>query len=183
MTEPLNSHSGKCTMKIEDHWPEIQRVVMNGRRSSRHCAIASVGESGVPTITPIGTVFLRSDYTGFFFDQYTNALAQNVALNPNVCVMAINSSSWFWLRSLVIGRFVSPPGVRLYGKVHARRLATVDEMMVIENKVWPTHWLRGSRLLWSNFSHVRDIQFTSFRPVTYPVMMEHLWSEGYSSHQ
>ena len=59
-------------MTIDDHWPEIQRVVVNGRRSSRHCAIASVSENGVPTITPIGTMFLRNDYTGFFFDQYTH---------------------------------------------------------------------------------------------------------------
>ena len=33
-------------------------------------------------------------------------------------------------------------------------------------------------MLWSDFSHVRDIAFSGFRPVRYPVMMEHLWQDG-----
>lgn len=32
-------------------------------------------------------------------------------------------------------------------------------------------------MLWSDFSHVRDITFTGFRPVHYPVMMSRLWED------
>ena len=31
---------------------------------------------GIPNITPVGTVFFRDDCTGFYFDQYTSALAR-----------------------------------------------------------------------------------------------------------
>ena len=52
------------------------------------------------------------------------------------------------------------------------RSGPVDESMVA--RVRPTKWLKGSQLLWSNFTHVRDIEFTPFRPVSYPVMTQGL---------
>lgn len=162
-------------MRIEDHWADIQRVVARGQRSTLHCSIASVGPGGIPNVTPIGTVFLRSDCTGYYFDHYTSALASNVEANPNVCLMAVDSSRWFWFQSFLRGRFAAPPGVRLYGRASHLRPATPGEVGLIEGRVRPTRWLKGSRLLWSGFSHVRDIVFTSFRPVSYPRMMEHLW--------
>jgi hypothetical protein len=120
---------------------------------------------------------LRDDQTGFYFDQYTDTLAQNIETNAQVCVMAINTSRLFWLRSLLIGRFVAPPGVRLYGTVGALRPATPEELQHVQRRVRPTRWLRGNRLLWSDFSQVRDISFTAFRPVLYPSMMERLWKQ------
>ena len=163
-------------MNIEQYWPEIKRVVTRGQAAMLHCAIASVSPDGTPSITPVGTVFLRDDQTGFYFDQYTNLLSQNLATNPSVCVMAVNSSRLFWLRSLLIGRFVSPPGVRLYGTVGALRPATPEELQQVQRRVRPTRWLKGNRLLWSDFSQVRDIHFSAFRPVAYPSMMERLWT-------
>ena len=160
---------------IETHWPEIRRVVEHGQASSLYCAIASVGEGGEPTVTPVGTVFLRPDLSGFLFDQYTSALGRNIDANGKVCLLAVNSGKAYWLRSFLMGRFVSPPGVRLYGTASQLRAASPDELGQIERRVRPTRWLKGSRLLWSSFTHVRDIKFTSFRPVSYPAMMEHLW--------
>ena len=116
--------------------------------------------------------------TGYYFDHYTTALSTNLDLNPNVCVMAVNVGRMFWLRSFFLGRFTSPPGVRLYGKASPLRTATPEEIRGIEARVRSTTWLKGSRLLWTNFTHVRDITFTSFRPVMYPVMMQGLWSAG-----
>lgn len=164
-------------MNLKEHWAEIRRVVERGQKSSVHCAIASVDSEGYPNVTPVGTVFLRDDQTGFYFDQYTNVLAKNLETNPNICLMTVNTKPSFWFKSLFIGRFSSPPGVRLYGTVDALRPATKEELRQINQRVNPTHWLKGSRLLWSDFTHVRDIKFTSFRPVTYPVMMDGLWGE------
>lgn len=162
-------------MNIKTHWDEIKRVVERGQKSAIHCAIASVDQDGCPNVTPVGTVFLRDDQTGFYFDQYTNALAKNLTTNPNICLMTVNTKSSFWFKSLLKGQFSSPPGVRLYGTVGALRPATTEELAKIEKRIRPTRWMKGSRLLWSDFTHVRDIQFTSFRPVSYPVMMEGLW--------
>lgn len=162
-------------MDIKTHWPEIQRVLQRGQASTIYCSLASINADGTPNITPVGTVFLRSDCTGYYFDHYATALATNLDANPNVCVMAVNAGRLFWFRSFLLGRFTSPPGVRLYGRAHPRREATPAEVAAIEARVRPTRWLKGSKLLWSNFTHVRDIDFTSFRPVSYPVMMQCLW--------
>jgi hypothetical protein len=171
---------GKSThqMQLAPHWPEIQRVVARGQASSIYCSIASVGVDGTPNVTPVGTVFLRDDLTGYYFDQYTSSLAENIESNPNICVMAVNSSAWFWFTSFLRGQFASPPGVRLYGKASGLRPATPEELRLIHARVRPTKWLKGSRLLWSDFTHVRDISFTSFRPVSYPKMTEGLWRAG-----
>jgi len=162
-------------MNLKQHWATIKTVVERGQASSIHCAIASVDSTGIPNVTPVGTVFLRDDQTGFYFDQYTDSLAKNLETNPNICLMTVNTRSSFWLKSFVIGRFISPPGVRLYGRVSALRPATQEELAKIEKRIKPTRWMKGSKLLWSDFTHVRDIHFTSFRPVTYPAMMDGLW--------
>lgn len=163
---------------IEDHWNEIKQTVKLAQRSMRHCSIASVSSDGVPNITPIGTVFLRDDQSGFYFDQYTDLLTRNIEINPKICLMAVNTGAPFWLRSLIIGRFISPPGVRLYGTAGPLRLASADELRRVQQRVRATRWLKGSRLLWSNFTHVRDIHFDSFRPVTYPSMVNGLWKQS-----
>ena len=50
----------------------------------------------------------------------------------------------------------------------ARRPATADELDEVRRRVRP---MRGGKLLWSDFTHVRDITVTGFRLVRYPVMM------------
>ncbi|ARU58904.1 pyridoxamine 5'-phosphate oxidase-like FMN-binding protein [Oleiphilus messinensis] len=89
--------------------------------------------------------------------------------------MAVNSGRLFWLRSLIKGQFVTPPGIRLYGKAGPIREANSEEIQKIENRVRPTKWLRGARLLWFGVTHVRDIEFTHYKPITYPVMMDGMW--------
>lgn len=165
-------------MQIENHWDEIRIVVAKGQASTIYCSIASVDTDGMPNITPIGTVFLRENLTGYYFDHYTSALAANIDLNPDICLMAVNSGFWFWLKSLWVGHFIAPPGVRLYGKAGPLRLATQEEIELMEARVRLTKWLKGSRILWSGFTHVRDMNFNSFRPVTYPKMVGGLWRTG-----
>ena len=125
-------------LSIEEHWPEIRRVVSHGLASTIYCSLASINHDGTPNVTPVGTVFLREDKTGYYFDHYTRALARNLDANPNICVMAVNASFLFWFRSLLLGRFNSPPGVRLYGVASLRRNATEEEIRKIERRVRPT---------------------------------------------
>lgn len=162
-------------MRLDEHWQEIRQVFARAQGSMHHCSIASVGPDGMPNVTPIGTVFLRDDRTGFYFDQYTSTLASNLDADPRVCVMAVDTGAGFWFRALFAGRFPAPPGVRLYGTASALRPATDEELDRVARRVRPTRWLKGSQMLWSRFSHVRDLTFTEFRPVRYPVMMEDLW--------
>ena len=154
--------------ELARQWDAVRDVV---RRSTGPLAIASVDADGSPTVTPIGTVFLRDDGTGFYFDQYAERLAENVDRNPHVCVMAVDSGSIFWLRSLLAGRFRKDIGVRLYGTAGPRRPATTDELDAVKRRVRHAQLTRGGRALWSDFSHVRDLTFTESRFVRYPVMM------------
>lgn len=167
-------------MELATHWEEIRKVVSHGQKSAIHCSIASVSPDGAPHVTPVGTVFLRENCTGYYFDQYTNWLARNVDHNPRVCVMAVNTGSWFWFRSLLSGRFSSPPGVRLYGTVSPARPADATELQAVRKRVGQARRLAGGRLLWSQFQTVRDITFTDFHPVSYPSMMEGLWQPSTS---
>ncbi len=164
-------------MELANHWWEIEDVISVGQKSSLHCSIATVDEHGGPNITPIGTVFLRDDYSAYFFDTFTSKLAENIEHNQNVCLMAVNTKTSFWFKSFFKGKFVSAPSVRLYGTVGQLREATEEEKFAISKRIKPMRWLKGSKLIWSNFTHVRDIQFTDFRPVQYPKMMDHLWNE------
>ncbi|MEN3220921.1 pyridoxamine 5'-phosphate oxidase family protein [Mycolicibacterium porcinum] len=162
----------------ETHWAAIKEIIGRAKKSSLHCAIASTDIDGGPHITPVGTVFLRDDRTGFYFDQYTSALARNVDRDPRVCVMAVDTGRLFWFRSLLGGRFGAPPAVRLYGTVSAARPASSPELEQVRNSVRATQRLKGGRMLWSDFSQVRDVTFDGFRPVRYPVMMSHLWQHA-----
>lgn len=158
-------------MDLVKSWNAIKEIFTQAQSSSMYCSIASVNEQGQPHITPIGTVFLRNNQTGYFFDSYTNQLAENIKTNPKVCVMAVNASKGFWLKSLWVGKFSTIPAVRLYGEIGERRLATVEESAAVQKRISPLRWTKGSQLIWSNFTHVRDIHFSEAKPIEYPVMM------------
>jgi uncharacterized protein len=160
---------------LHKHWPQIRSIVERGQASSLYCSIASVSGDGTPTVTPIGTVFLNSSASGFFFDRYTSELSKNIDANGKVCLLAVNSSKLFWLKSLLTGRFATAPGVRLYGSAGPLREATPNELAQIERRLRSIKRLKGSQLIWSSFTHVRDLNFSTFRPVIYPHMTEGLW--------
>jgi len=160
---------------INQNWNKIKEVVERGQRSTIYCSVGSINSDGTPNITPIGTVFLRDDQTGYYFDHYTTSLAENLDRDPRLCLSAVDASKSFWLRSFWRGKFIAPPGVRLYGEAGKLREATPEEIALVEARVKLTKWLKGSRLLWTDFTHVRDITFTDCRPITYPVMMDGLW--------
>lgn len=163
-------------MELETHWNEIKNSFETHLKSSKHCAVASVDNNGVPHITPIGFMFLRDPHNAYYFEQYSQTLPRNIETNNNVCLMTVNSGFMFWFTSLLKGRFASPPGVRLYGKAQARRKASADEIHALQQRIKSTRRFKGHRLLWQELQYVRDISLEGFEPVRYPVMMDHLWS-------
>lgn len=116
-----------------------------------------------PTITPIGTVFLRENQTGFFFDSYAESFKENIPQNNKACIQAINSSRLFWLKSLVKGEFSDYPGVRLYVEIGELRPANHEELVKIAQRIQSLKWSKGSQLIWSDFTQVRDFTVYSFR--------------------
>jgi len=62
-------------------WEEIRRLSKNAFKSSFHFSIATSDENGNPHITPIGSLILRKDFTGFFLD-------------PNADFIRYNGTAW-----------------------------------------------------------------------------------------
>ena len=162
-------------MKINNHWPEIQSVFKSAQSTCRHCTIATVNEDGSPHITPIGSLILRDDCTGYFFEEYSQRMTSNFKHNNRICILAVNSGIRYWFTSIFAGRFPSPPGVRLYGTAGQRRLGTEEEIVSFQNRVKTTRKLKGYKLIWKNMKHIREIHFESFEPVHVPKMTQHLW--------
>jgi hypothetical protein len=162
-------------MDLQQHWPQVLDVLRSGKKSSKHFAIATVDPSGNPHVTPIGHAFFRDDMTGYYFDAYSRAMPNNFEHNPRICLMAVNSGTWFWLNALRHARFDTAPAVRLFGEVGAQRDATAHERHTLQQSIRLTRGLPGHKLLWGSLTRVRDMTFSSFSPAEYPVMCEGLW--------
>jgi len=162
-------------MDLRENWSQICVAFDASIKSSLHCAIATTSADGYPHITPIGHIFLRDDYTAFYFEEHTKKMPRNIADNPRVCLLLVNSNRWFWARSLFMGRFLTPPGIRLVGVADERRLATEQERSAYQARVKPFRKLKGYGLIWKDLRYVRDIALQGFEPVMYPNMTDGLW--------
>lgn len=147
-------------------WQEVCSMFRRALGSSFHFSLASINEDGSPHVTPIGSLILRSNTpAGFYMEKFATALPKNLSRDNRVCVMAVNSSRVFWLRSLLKGSFDSWPAIRLVGTAGERRPATEKEIRLWQRRVRKAHRLRGHDLLWRNMKSARDIQFSACYPV------------------
>lgn len=139
-------------------------MVAQAQHASMHCSIASMSPEGIPNITPIGTLFLNdSSPTGFFFDTYSATLQQHLKYNAQACIQAVNSSPVFWLKLLISGQFRTYPGVRLYAEIGELHPATAEEIYQVHRSIAPLKWTRDSKLIWSDFTLVREVHIHAFR--------------------
>lgn len=161
-------------MNIIENWDMIKGTLQVAMKSSRHLSFATVTEDGSPHVTPIGSLILRDDCTGYYFEEYTKQMPANLKNNQNVSILAVNSGFWFWIKSLYSGNFSSHPGIRLHGKVGDRRLATEGEIAAWQNRVKSARKTKGYELIWKNLKYVRDIQFNAFEPITAGKMTKNL---------
>jgi hypothetical protein len=162
-------------MEIGNHWETIRAVFEEGFKSCVHFAVATVNKGGSPHVTPIGALILREDRTGFYFEENPTRMPRNLKRNPRVCILAVNADKSFWGKSLLEGKFSSPPAVRLLGKVGELREATTDEVAAWQKKIALAKGTKGYKLLWEKFAKVRDISFDSFEPVDVGEMTSGLW--------
>jgi hypothetical protein len=166
-------------MRITDaHWTRIRKLFSDSFRTSFHYTFATVGEDGAPRATPVGSLILRTDRTGFFFDEYTLGMRKNLDKNGRVCILALKTSKWLLLKSLFFGKFSEPPAVRLIGTAGERRKATDAEIRAFRKRVSLFRMLRGHDMLWKDLKYVRDIAFDSFEPVHVGALTIDLWKTG-----
>jgi hypothetical protein len=128
-------------------------------------SIASLDNNNNPTVTPIGSLFLRRDQTGFYFEKFLSKLSLHQEGNDSVCVLAVNSNKWFWLKSLTMGKFYDYPAIKLYGKLESRRRASEKEIKLLKKRMRYTWWMKGHHYLWGDMKYVRDISFSNVEKI------------------
>lgn len=162
-------------MDIHSNWGKIRGVFEQGFKSCFHFAVATTGQDGTAHISPIGSLILRDDCTGYYCEEFSSQLPQDLQYDHRVCVMAVNADKIFWGRALLEGRFSSAPGVRLYGLAGERREGTGEEIGEWQKRVGYARPLKGYKILWEKMHTVRDIKFDSFDPVSMGEMTDGLW--------
>jgi len=159
-------------MDINTDWPAIKRLFKRSFSSSFHYAISTVTKDGEPHVTPIGSLILGAPGQGVYFEEFPSRLPENLENNSQVCVLAVNSGRWFWLRSLIKGRFGEMPAIRLYGKAGKLREATETENALWQKRVRSVRFTKGHELMWQRMGTVREIEFTGVESVHIGQMTE-----------
>lgn len=162
-------------MNVHENWREVTTLFRDSFRSSLHYSIATVAENGEPHVTPIGSLILGKPGEGFYFEKFTRHLPQNIANNSRVCVLAVNSSRWFWVKALLGGKFALPPAVRLHGTAQELRPATEYEVALWLKRVNSFRFTKAYKLMWSDMHMVRVIKFDRIEPVHIGQMTRGLW--------
>jgi hypothetical protein len=152
-------------MDINNDWPAIKRLFKRSFSSSFHYTISTVTRNGEPHLTPIGSLILGAPGQGFYFEEFPSRLPENLEKNPQLCVLAVNSSRLYWLKSLVRGRFKQAPAIRLRGRAGATRDATDEEIALWQKRVRSVRFTKGHKLMWRCMRTVRDIEFDGVEPV------------------
>jgi predicted pyridoxine 5'-phosphate oxidase superfamily flavin-nucleotide-binding protein len=137
----------------------------NSFSGMRYCSIATVNEDGTPHIMPIGSFFVDENKRGYYFEPYSRHTSQNLKKNQRVCVQVVNTSLWFWMRTLILAKSSAPMAMRLMGSVGEKRKATPEEIKKWHNLIKSSKPFKGARMAWFKMTDVRDIYFDSFEPV------------------
>ena len=161
-------------MDINTDWDAIRKHFNLSFRSNFYVSIASVDKDNEPTVTPIGSLLLNDNQTGFYFEKYPKKLSKHAETNLNVCVLGVNSSTLFWLKSLFKNKFNKYPGIKLYGQLGVKRKATEHEIKRLQRRMKATKFLKGNTYLWGSMQYVREISFTKAEKINLGEMTKDL---------
>ncbi|MGE5380602.1 MAG: pyridoxamine 5'-phosphate oxidase family protein [Methylocystaceae bacterium] len=143
----------------EDKWKAIVRYHEAEKKISM---IGSVNSAGQPNVTPIGSLILRDDCTGYYFDLFTKGLSDNLDHNDQVCVLLAETGTWFWFKSLWADECKKPSGMKLIGTAGSKRRASNEEIELVRNQTKFLKLLKGYHTIFGDLSYVRDITFTDY---------------------
>ena len=164
-------------MDVMTHWADVCAVVEKALKTKGFCTVATVSPDGSPHLTPIGSLFLHEPGKACYFEKFPARMRRNLEEDQRICILAVQGGFWSGLWSLFRGRYGIAPGVRLYGRVGARRPATSEETRRWLERVKVFRGFKGYDLLWKDMSEVRDIAFDAFEPLHIGPMTRGLWGE------
>ena len=148
------------------------KVIKKLVRDSTFCSISTTLENGHPHTSPIGSVFLVSPTEGYFIEMFTTSFKGKTG--SKACIMAVKVSILFWIKSLIMGRFKTSPGIRLYVTMGDQRKISELEYSRFQKKVKPFKGFKGHTIMWSKASYVRPFTIDSNKPVSIGLMTRHL---------
>ena len=122
-------------MELKSNWNDIRTHFNKCFKSNLHVSVASIDKNSIPTVTPIGSMFLNKEFTGFYFEKFISKLPQHYKTNKNICVLIVNSNKWYWIKSLFSGKFKNYPAIKLYGVLGERRKATKKEISRLNRRM------------------------------------------------
>ena len=147
-------------MDIKTNWNKIRKHFNKSFASNFYVSIASVDANNNPTVTPIGSLFLNDNQTGFYFEKFPSKLPKHAENNPKVCLLGVNSGHIFWIKALFREKFTHFPAIKLYGELGEKRQATQKEIERLNRRMRATKGLKGNTYLWKKMEFVREIKFT-----------------------
>jgi hypothetical protein len=130
-----------------------------------HCSIATVNADGLPHVTPIGSVVLKNQGNGWFFQKFTKNIPKNAEHCEYATIMAVNNSKWYWLKSVLKGGFKTPPAMRLTVKLGNYRPATESETAKFQRRVGLFRRTKGYQMMWAGMSEIREFEIVDYKPV------------------
>lgn len=152
------------------------KLIQNLVKKSQYCSISTVNGDNTPHTSPIGSVYLNNESEGYFIEMFTTSF--NDKVGKTASIMAINTSPIFWLKSLFLGRFATPPGVRLKVTLLEKRKITEKERLQFYKKVRIFKYFKGYSILWSKPNLVRPFVIDEVIPVSLGAMTKHLGKES-----
>ncbi len=159
----------KNTISTDD-WQKIRCHFRWSFATNLHVSVATNDTDGQPNVTPIGSFFLNQhDFSGFYFEIFTKNIPQNAKTNPKVCIMAVNSGKWYWFKSLLFGKFATPPMIKIYGELGDRRPAAAAELKRGNRRLGGMKRLPGGKKLFGNLALVREVRFHAFEEAKLPI--------------
>ncbi len=161
-------------MDIATDWKKIRVHFNKSFSSSLHISIASVDSENNPTVTPIGSLFLNDNQTGFYFEKFPSKLPEHAKTNPRVCLLGVNSRRLFWIKALFREKFSDYPAIKLYGELGDKRKATEREIGRLNRRMEITKGLKGNTYLWKNMEFVREIRFNKAEKINLGKMTDDL---------
>jgi len=164
-------------MELKEKWNDIKLHFRRSFKSNLHVSVGSVDINGMPSVTPIGSLFLNHDSSGFYFEKFPSKLPALDKSNNNISILAVNSSKLFWIKSIFRGKFKNCPAIKLYGTLGVRRKAEATELARLKNRMKYTGWMKGQKYLWADMEIVREIHFKNFEIINLGYMTSHLWTE------
>lgn len=129
------------------------------------CSVATVDPDGIPHVSPIGSVVLEDKNQGWFFQKFTKNIPINTIGSEYATIMAVNDNKWFWLKSILKGRFKQPPAMRILVRLGQLKPASEQQSKKFRRRVGLFKRTKGYRMMWQEMSDVREFEIIEYRPV------------------